>query len=105
MKVELILTWNWTFFIIGVFTLILIQFLREYKYHKNINFAHFKKYTFVFWFFNILYILFGAIFSTVLGGLLNPNHTLASIIYAGSWEGILGNLVSDKENKIKGVHK
>ncbi len=94
--------WDWKFFLVGLFTLILIQFIQEYKEHKNINFTHFKNYTKVFWFFNSTYVILGAIFTTLIGMSLKPDSLLAAVIYAGGWEGIFGSLIS---NKLNGVQK
>jgi len=93
--------WNWSFFFISLITLIAILFLQEYKEHKKINFENFKKYTFAFWFLNILYILIGATISTLLGCLLAVQDPLQGIIYAGCWEGIFNNLISENKKVIK----
>ena len=92
------INWDWQLFLIGLFTLIVIQFLEEYQEHKSFNFTHFKKYTLVFWFFNIFYVIFGAVFAAVFG---NSNNPLSAIIYAGSWEGILGTLLLKKNEEVK----
>jgi uncharacterized membrane protein YjjP (DUF1212 family) len=94
--VDIISLWDWNFFIIALFTLIVIQFLEEYRKHKKINFNSFVKYTKVFWIFNILYVLFGATFATIAGILLNPNNPIAAIIYAAGWEGLLSSIISNK---------
>ncbi len=80
-----------------MFTLIAIQFLQEYREHKQINFSQFKKYTRTFWVMNILYVLIGAISATVMGLLLQPTQPLAAIIYASSWEGIFGSYITSKK--------
>ncbi len=93
------LDWDWQFFLIALLTLIVMLFLREYKEHKAIDFAYFKSYSRAFLAFNGLYILLGAAITTLLGTLLNTTNLLNAIIYAGSWEGIFGDLIDRKSEK------
>ena len=90
------LNWDWQIFLIATFTLIAILFLQEYAEHRKINFANFKKYPSAFIVFNCIYVLFGGIFATILGTLLNPNNLYYAVLYAGSWEGIIGSIFNKK---------
>ncbi|PIN72141.1 hypothetical protein COT48_01670 [Candidatus Woesearchaeota archaeon CG08_land_8_20_14_0_20_47_9] len=93
--------WDSGFFVIALSTLIIIQFLHEYNEHKAIKFSRFKKrrYTKAFWFFNIFYMLLGAIVATIIGGIQGVTDPLSAIIYGGSWEGMFSSLFTSKNKR------
>jgi len=90
------INWDSGVFFLAFFILVVIQFLEEYWYHKKIDFKEHKKYTTTFWIFNSLYVIFGAVASTLLASIMKNSDPFSVFFYAGSWEGYFGKL-SKKE--------